>query len=123
MSRTRLALTRLEDRTVPAAYGTPWPDAGRLTLSFAPDGTNVGGAASNLVGTFGNANAWQLTMLRAFQTWAVNANVNVRVVGDGGQAFGGDGSPQGDARFGDVRIGGLDLGADEYALASPYSPM
>ena len=34
-------LERLEDRAVPAAVGSPWPDARRLTLSFVPDGTDI----------------------------------------------------------------------------------
>src|SRR4051812_38222027 len=104
MSRPRLGVTRLEDRRTPAA-GNPWPDAGHLTLSFAPDGTDVGGAPSRLGALLGPAGDWQLAVLRAFQTWAVTANVNVALVADGGQPFGVGGGPQGDARFGDVRVG------------------
>src|SRR4051794_33869189 len=72
---SRLALERLEDRLTPATYGSPWPDATHLTLSFAPDGTAAGGGTSVLFHTL-NARAatavWQREVLRAFQTWAVN---------------------------------------------------
>ena len=43
MKRSRQPqLETLEDRTVPVTWGNPWPDALHLTLSFAPDGTNIG---------------------------------------------------------------------------------
>jgi hypothetical protein len=38
----------LEDRLTPALYGVPWPDPAHLSLSFVPDGTDVGGAPSVL---------------------------------------------------------------------------
>ncbi len=44
----RLLLEELEDRCVPTVWGTPWPDAGHPTGSFAPDGTQVGDHRSNL---------------------------------------------------------------------------
>src|SRR4051794_28036423 len=94
-----LPLEQLEDRTVPAAFNVPWPDAPELTLSFAPDGTDAGGQPSAL---FRSPNAripthaWQEAILRAFQTWAIAADVNVGVVADGGQPFGTLGLKQGD---------------------------
>lgn len=64
--RTRLHLEHLEDRCVPAVFGNPWPDPGHLTISFAPDGTNVNGYSSNLFqdmnATYGSG--WQLAVLR-----------------------------------------------------------
>ena len=48
---------RLEDRTTPATFGTAWPDARHLSLSFAPDGTTVAGAASTLTQLLGASNA------------------------------------------------------------------
>src|SRR3954465_7377088 len=107
MPHAHLSLTRLEDRCTPATWNNPWPDAAHLTLSFAPDGTPVGAAGSSMYSLLSRYHTadWQLAALRAFQTWAVNANINVSVLADGGQPFGTDGAPQGDTRFGDVRLG------------------
>jgi hypothetical protein len=102
-----LALERLEDRTTPATSGVAWPDGQHMTLSFVPDGTPLGNNQSNLFRTL-NAVAptasWQHEILRAFETWAANANLNVGVVADSGQALGTGGAVQGDDRFGDIRI-------------------
>jgi len=53
--------------------------------------------------------SWEREILRAFQTWAIQTNVNIGLVGDGGQAFGVAGLAQGDSRFGDIRIGSRPL--------------
>jgi hypothetical protein len=114
----------LEDRTVPDAFGVPWPDPGHLTLSFAPDGTATPDGPSTLSGTMSSAGtsaAWQREILRAFQTWAVNANINIGLVKDGGQPIGTPGAVQGDARFGDVRITAVPVGTGEVGDASPFS--
>src|SRR5262249_25489781 len=117
------SLERLEDRCVPATFGTPWPDPSHLTLSFAPDGTVVGDQASTLfspLNAIAPTAAWQREVLRAFQTWAVQANINIGLVADGGQAFGAAGLPQGDAHFGDVRVAGTAQPPGELASASPF---
>jgi hypothetical protein len=125
MARSRpLCLELLEGRLTPATFGNPWPDASHLTLSFAPDGTPVDGMSSTLQQTL-NAVAptatWQREILRAFQTWAVQANINIGVVTDQGLALGSPGRPQGDNRFGDIRIVGEPLSTDsEMAIASPF---
>src|SRR5438105_3165479 len=111
-SRPNLQVERLEDRCVPATFGVAWPDGMHLTLSFAPDGTVIAGDPSSLnslLHPLGNSAA-ELEVLRAFQTWAVNANLNIGVVADGGQDFNTGGAIQGDPRFGDVRIGARPLG-------------
>src|SRR4051812_35649171 len=106
MARPRppqLALEVLEDRRVPAVFGQPWADPQHLTLSFAPDTTAIAGHVSDLFATLQARGApadWQRTILTALQTWAVQANLNVGVVADGGQAFGTPGLTQGDGRFG-----------------------
>lgn len=41
---------------------------------------------------------------------------------DGGQAFGTGGLPQGDARFGDIRVGALPMAASALAEATPPDP-
>src|SRR5436305_7848439 len=101
--RSRLRVEALEGRDVPAATGFPWGNAGHLTLSFATDRTDVAGQFSSLSTTFANSPDYQREILRAFQTWAVNANINVAVQADSGDPLGTAGARQGDARFGDVR--------------------
>ncbi len=121
-----LRVEQLEDRLVPANWGIPWPNAGQLTLSFAPDGTGVNGAQSNLVQTLGNqysTRAWQTAILQAFQTWAVTANINIGLVPDNGQAFGSPGPMQGNPGVGEVRIGGSSLLSGLVADSTPYDPL
>jgi len=117
-----LLVEALEDRTVPTALGSPWPNPGTLTLSFAADGTAVGGAASDTAAAFAGVPAavWQREVLRAFQSWAVHTPANVALVADGGQAFGNPGQAQGDFRFGDVRVGAVPLSNDSLANVSAF---
>src|SRR5262249_8438046 len=61
--------------------------------------------------------------LRAIQTWTAQANINVSVVADGGQALGASGMQQRDARFGDIRIAARDLGPDALAVTAPFDPL
>lgn len=127
MTRTLLSLQQVEDRVVPTT-GLAWPDARGLTLSFVPDGTDAGGATSNLFqhldGQFnGNRAAWQRELAEAFQVWAVEANINVGKVADTGPAMGTAGPVQHDSRFGDIRVGARVLSAgqtDAIAVASGY---
>lgn len=122
MNRRRLSLERLERRRLLATFAAPWPEPGDLTLSFAPDGTLASGMATSLFETLGHlpTNEWQEITLRAFQTWAVETNANIRLTTDGGQPFGTLGLKQGDPRFGDVRIGAVPLAPDVLAVADPY---
>jgi hypothetical protein len=133
--KVRLNMEHLEDRCVPATWGNPWPDAANMTLSFVPDGTQVGDHQSRLFQTLNsqlgtsNPHAWEETILRAFQTWASYANINVSVVPDGGQPLGTRGAFQGDARFGDIRISAFPMAADQLmssddslAIAEPFDP-
>jgi hypothetical protein len=119
----RLFAEQLETREVPATFGVPWPDAQHLTVSFAPDGTSANGSPNALFQTL-NANApttsaWQKEILRALQTWAVQANINVGIVFDGGQAIGTTGSLQADSRFGDIRVAAIPQGPSVLAITSP----
>ena len=66
----RLHLEVLESRLAPyAVSGNLWPHPNKITISFVPDGTNLGGVTSNLLSTwnarFGSATAWQTEILRA----------------------------------------------------------
>jgi len=116
----------LESRAVPyAASGNLWPHPELITLSFEPDGTDLGGRASNLVATFGAdfgpASAWQNAVLGAAQTWAQQAAINFTVVSDSGAPSGTGSYQQGDPGFGDIRIGGFDFG-DNGILALGFMP-
>src|SRR5262249_21766247 len=105
-----LTVEVLEDRTLLTTYGVPWGGHGHLKLSFAPDGTSITRYQNSLFQTL-NARfptaVWQTAILRAFQTWATYANINIGVVTDTGLPFGVPGLIQGDPRFGDIRIGAL----------------
>lgn len=124
MKSQSLSVERLEERTTPTIFGMPWPDASHLTISFAPDGTSVNGRASQLFGLLNateSTAAWQDAVLRAFQTWAANANINITVVPDGGQPMGSGGAIQGDPRFGDIRISAVPLSPNIVAQAMPFN--
>jgi hypothetical protein len=111
LSPRRLTCEQLEDRLTPT-WGTPWFDGTSLSLSFVPDGTNVSGTPSNLntlLNATGDPSRAVREILRAYQTWAVAANLNVGLVGDGGQPMGVAGAPQEDIRFGDIRVGARPL--------------
>src|SRR5947209_5402206 len=91
----RLCAERLEDRDVPATFGVAWPDPQHLTVSFAPDKSSADGAHSGLFHTLGDVAStavWQTEILRALQTWAVQANINIGLVDDNGAAIGATGS-------------------------------
>jgi hypothetical protein len=123
--RHRLAIESLEGRAVPAAFGVPWSDPSHLTSSFVPDGTPIAGHTSSLFQTLGAvqpSNVWQGEVLRAFQTWAVNANINIGLVSDGGQPLGTAGASQHDPRFGDIRIGAQPMAASALSISVPNDP-
>src|SRR5262249_23609654 len=94
-----------------------------LTFSFAPDGTAARDGTSVLFQTL-NAAApaavWQREALRAFQTWAVNANINLGLVADSADPLGTVRRPQGDPRFGDIRLAAYPMSAEVLAIAMPF---
>jgi hypothetical protein len=120
-----LQLECLESRLVPySVSGDVWPHPNLITLSFVPDGTDLGGVKSNLFATFnakfGSAAAWQTQILKAAQTWAQQTNVNFTVVSDNGAALGSGNYQQGDPAMGDIRIAGFNFGNSN--LAQAYLP-
>ncbi len=120
----KLCIECLEDRNVLSGFHVPWADGSHLTLSFAPDGTNVQGQASALfqeLQSIGSTNDWQQEITRAFQTWAAHANLNIGIVADQGQPLGTNGAVQGDTRFGDIRIAAKPMSNGLLATASPFS--
>jgi hypothetical protein len=110
-----------------SATGNAWMNPQVITISFMPDGTNLGGPTSNLVSTFsskpGLANTWQTQVLRAAQVWAQQTNINFVVVPDDGAPSGAGADMEGDPNHGDIRIGGYNMGTGNGTpLAWSYYP-
>lgn len=126
MARSRrLTLERLENRTAPAVFGDVWPDPTHLTLSFAPDGTHIGGHTSSLFASLEAHQptaAWQADVARAVQTWAVNTKLNVGIVPDAGQPFGASVSGESNSHSGLIRVGAVPLSAGVLAISAPHDP-
>ena len=123
--KRRYCLEPLESRNLLTTFGVPWADARHLTISFVPDGTQVDGQKSNLFATLNAENGtavWQAAILKAFQTWAANANVNVGVVPDDGEPLGSPGRTEGDPRFGDIRIAARPMAASALSVSVPHDP-
>ena len=125
----RLNLESFEPRDVPAAlFATTWANAGALTLSFAPDLTPIAGYSQDFLGTgqlsglyaemagSGTAAQWQREILRAFQAWAVQSNINIGLVPDGGSPFGPLSTAPGANPSGQIRVGAFAAGPDVVAI-------
>jgi hypothetical protein len=129
----KLRLEILEDRRLLSVFGNPWPNAERLTLSFAPDGTAIApysqqslgeGYVNSLFGklaSVGTPDAWKTEILRAFQTWAVEANINIGLVNEQGRDFGAPQLVPNTIDSGDIRIGAYPQTAEVIATNSPYN--
>jgi hypothetical protein len=123
--RVRLEVEFLEERLTPySVSGNAWVHPELITVSFVPDGTLVNGIASNLQATFntkfGAAATWQNVFKEAAQVWAAQTNINFNFVADSGAATGSGSYQQGDAAFGDIRIGGYNFG--NTTLAQAFMP-
>lgn len=120
----------LESRCVPATFGVPWPNPQHITISFAPDGTDIRGQSNELNAHLDSSlpssslsPTWKSAILEAFQIWSSKANINFTVVEEVGQfAFGSAGLSTSDSRFGDVRIGGIKLSNEALAISIPFDP-
>ncbi len=102
----------------------PWFDPGALTYSFAPDGTDVAGAPSNLfsvLNQLGEPSVWQAEVDAAIDAWLQPLGVEAHAVTDSGARFGVAGLTQGDARFGDIRFAAIPLSSDVIATSVPHS--
>jgi hypothetical protein len=86
-----------------------------VSVSFMPDGTLIAGSyPSNLLALYNAAYpqaTWQRQVAIALQSWADVSNLNFHFVSDDGSPQGTPGLAQGDPRFGDIRIGGYDMGS------------
>ncbi len=125
-NRVRPTVEGLESRVVLySASGNMWPNPQLITISFMPDGTNLGGGvSSNLVSSFNSKASldgkWESIILQAAQTWAQQTNINFAVVPDDGAPAGSGPDEQGAPGFGDIRIGGYNFGSSTLALT--YQP-
>src|SRR3954465_1965556 len=77
----RPAVEGLEDRRLlSATNGGRWVYGSRITYSFVPDGTSVGGAGSNMYATLNrvaSTSTWQAAIEQAASLWSSYANVNI----------------------------------------------
>ncbi len=121
---TRPLLENLEDRLLLySTYGGTWVYGSRITYSFMPDGTSVGGTPTVLFQTldakFSQA-TWELQFQKAAAVWQAVANINLSQVSDNGSPDATNGNQQDDPRFGDIRIGMVNLGSG--VLAETFLP-
>ena len=118
----RPVLEGLEDRLLLySAYGGTWVYGSRITYSFMPDGTSVGGTPSALYQTLNakfSTATWQLQFQKAASVWQAVANINLSQVSDDGSPEACNGNQQDDSRFGDIRIGMVNLGGAPWARPS-----
>jgi hypothetical protein len=110
-----LVLEPLEDRLVPYVLsGYTWANP-NVSVSFMPDGTLIASTyPSNLFAVYNAAYpqaTWQREVARAVQSWADVSNLNFHFLADDGSPQGTAGLAQGDSRFGDIRIGGYNMGS------------
>lgn len=123
--KSRLHVEQLESRLTPYALsGNSWLQPQLISLSFMPDGTNLGGATSNLFATMDAKWAtavWQKELLRAAQVFAQQTNLNFTVVADDGSPAGSGEYQQGAANFGDIRMGAYNAGTEGPLGSAVYS--
>jgi hypothetical protein len=113
--RFRPLLEALEDRITPYVLsGYQWANV-NVSVSYMPDGTLISSSyPSNLFAVYNAAYpqaTWQREVARALQSWADVSNLNFHFVSDDGAPQGTAGPAQGDSEFGDIRIGGYNMGS------------
>jgi hypothetical protein len=120
----RPLLENLEERLLLySTYGGTWAFGSRITYSFMPDGTSVGGTPSALFQTMNAKFAtatWEAAIEKAASVWEAVANINLALVSDNGSPEACNGDQQDDPRFGDIRIGAVNLGTG--ALGETFLP-
>jgi hypothetical protein len=113
--RCRPALEPLEERIVPYVLsGYSWASP-NVSASYMPDGTLISSSyPSNLFAVYNAAYptaTWQREFALALQTWADVSPLNFHFVSDDGSPQVTAGLVQGDSRFGDIRLGGYNMGS------------
>ncbi|WP_435006851.1 matrixin family metalloprotease [Tundrisphaera lichenicola] len=104
--------------------GGQWNNPSSISYSFPPDGITWPRGSNSLNSTLNSefgGSSWQDLVARALQTWASVTNLDFTEVGDGAYGFNSSGVPQGDQKFGDIRIGGSNYGPTS-TIALTYGP-
>ncbi len=117
------AIELLEDRRVLSGLPVSWVSAPDLGISFAPDGTDVAGHASNLHDVFSrvaSTDEWQQAIYSAFSVWLPHIDADAHVRDDNGDPLGSPGASYGDSRFGEVRIAAIPSNDDFHAFSIPH---
>src|SRR5262249_50177395 len=116
----RPAVEGLEDRQLLSTVnGGKWTYDNRITYSFVPDGTSIGGISSNLFQTLNSkftTAAWVQAFTKAAAIWQQVADINLALVPDDGSPIN-TGNQQGDPRFGDIRIGAYAQSSGQLGIA------
>jgi hypothetical protein len=119
LRKSRPALEGLEGRQLLSSLnGRKWTYGSRITYSFVPDGTSVGGTPSTLFATLNSAagtSIWQAAFQKAAAYWSSYANINLAQVADNGAPVDTQGDQQDDPRFGDIRISMVPLASNVLA--------
>jgi hypothetical protein len=113
----------LEDRKLLYATLGYWYQPTRVTYSFMPDGTSIGGTPSSLFQTmnqYESTAAWESAFQQAAAEWEDVAKINFAPVSDDGSAVGSGNFQQGAPNFGDIRVGAMPLSGG--ALAETFLP-
>src|SRR5271166_1456143 len=63
-----------------STLGDMWTYDSRITYSFMPDGTSVGGTPSVLFQTMSTMTTWQTAIMKAAAVWEAAANINLALV-------------------------------------------
>jgi hypothetical protein len=103
-----------------SSLGAKFTYGSRITYSFMPDGTNIGGVPSNLFQTLNAVTStanWQLQFEKAAAVWEQVANVNLALVPDDGAPVGSGGYQQGDPGMGDIRFGAISQSGSVLSMA------
>ena len=130
-TRRRQLLPRmegLESRELLSATpvnGGQWTYGSRITYSFVPDGTSIGGVSSNMFSTLNSSvgSNWQASIQKAAALWEAVANINLAQVSDNGMAFGASGNQQGDSNVGDIRFSMIPQSGSTIAFAMLPPPI
>lgn len=117
----------LEGRTMPSATGVPvdWAFGTRITYSFVPDGTSVGGVPSRLGQALAaeglSTQQWQEEFRQATVLWGAAVGIQFVQVPDDGSPFGSPGAGASPG-FGEIRVAGIGLPSSQLAQAFLHLP-